>query len=124
MSKISHISFHSIPVTDQDRALAFWRDTVGFTVTTDADYMPGQRWIMLRPGDSDTQIHLDLVEEMPASEKPTIPFVAQDVGGMIQKLRDGGARIVQEPVPAPWDEKTTFAMFNDTEGNLILLSSQ
>ena len=124
MTQISHISFHSLPVTDQERALAFWRDVVGLTVTVDADYMPGQRWIMLRPGDAETQIHLDLVEEMPEREKPAIPFNCPDVEGMIARLKANDATVVQDPSPAPWDAETTFAMFNDSEGNLILLSSK
>ena len=121
---ISHIAFHSLPVTDQDRALAFWRDVMGFTVTTDADYMPGQRWIMLRPGTARTQLHLDLVEEMPERSKPAIPLITEDVAGMIERVREAGAEIDTEPQPAPWDAETTFAMFRDSEGNLILLSSR
>lgn len=124
MTHVSHITFHTLPVTDQDRALAFWRDIMDFEVTTDADYMPGQRWIMLRPGDAQTQIHLDLVEEMPKRDKPAIPFICPDVGATIAHLQDQGATIVQEPAPAPWDAETTFAMFNDSEGNLVLLSSK
>ena len=121
---ISHISFHSIPVTDQDRALAFWRDVMGFSVTVDADYMPGMRWIMLRPDGAQTQIHLDLVEEMPAHDKPTLPLIAPDVAAAVDRIRAGGGEITTEPGPAPWDAGTTFAMFKDSEGNLILLASQ
>ena len=121
---ISHISFHSLPVTNQDRALAFWRDVMGFTVTVDADYMPGMRWIMLRPSGAQTQIHLDLVEEMPERDKPAIPLIAPDVAATIETIRAADARITQEPGPAPWDQDTTFAMFNDSEGNLVLLSSR
>ena len=121
---ITHITFHTIPVTDQDRALAFWRDVVGFNVTVDADYMPGQRWIMLRPGEAETQIHLDLVGEMPERDKPAMPLIAPDVEVTTARLAEKGVEIVQEPAPAPWDETVTFPMFNDSEGNLILLSSK
>lgn len=120
---LSHISFLSIPVTDQDRALAFWRDVVGCPVKVDAEYMPGQRWIMLNVGEARTAIHLDLVETMPPRGKPVLPLIA-DVEATVAQLREHGATIVQEPAPAPWDEATTFAMFDDSEGNLILLSSK
>ncbi len=121
---ISHISFHSLPVTDQDRALAFWRDVMGFTITVDSDYMPGMRWIMLRPGDAETQIQLDKVEAMPERDKPAIPLIAPDVAAMIDKIRSAGAEVTTKPQPAPWDAETTFAMFHDSEGNLVLLSSR
>ena len=121
---IDHISFASIPVTDQDRALAFWRDVIGMTVDTDAEYMPGNRWIMLRPGDARTKVHLDLVEEMPEQTKPVLPLIAPDVEGFVAGLREHDVTITQEPAAAPWDAATTFAMFNDSEGNLILVSSK
>lgn len=120
---LRHVSFVTIPVTDHDRALAFWRDVLDCPVKADAEYMPGQRWIMLTIGDARTGVHLDLVEEMPPQEKPVLPIIA-DVETTIDRLKDHGAKIVQDPVPAPWDETTTFAMFNDSEGNLILLASK
>lgn len=121
---ISHITFHSIPVTDQDRALAFWRDVMQFTVTTDAEFMPNARWIMLRPGTAQTQIHLDHVDEMPERTKPVMPLIAEDVDATVAHLKTHDVEITQEPAPAPWDASTTFAMFLDSEGNLILLSSK
>ncbi|MEM7058172.1 MAG: VOC family protein [Pseudomonadota bacterium] len=124
MINISHITFHTLPVTDQDRALAFWRDVMGFEVSADAEYMPGQRWIMLRPWDARTNIHLDQVDEMPERDKPAIPFVCPDVDEAVTHLKSKDVEIVQDPAPAPWDADTVFAMFNDSEGNLVLLSSK
>lgn len=121
---ISHIGFATIPVTDLDRALVFWRDVMGFDVTADADYMPGMRWVTVRPAGARTHLHFDKVDEMPERDKPALPLIAPDVAAAVEKIRAGGAEIVTEPGPAPWDEETTYAMFNDTEGNLILLSSR
>ena len=121
---ITHISFCTIPVTDQDRALAFWRDQMGLTVDTDAEWQPGQRWIMLRAGDSRTKLHLDLVDEMPEQSKPVLPLIDPDVTATIDNLRGQGVTIIRDPGPAEWDETTTYAMFRDSEGNLILLSSK
>lgn len=124
MTGVSHVSFMSLPVTDQDRALAFWRDVMGFVVTTNADHTPGMRWIMLRPAEARTQIHLDKVEAMPPQgEKPVLPLEAPDVPEIVARLRSHGVEIVKDPGPAPWNAEVTYAMFNDSEGNLILLSS-
>ena len=121
---IDHISFASIPVTDLDRAIAFYRDVLGLGVDTDAEFMPGARWVMMRPGEARTKLHLDLVETMPEATKPAIPFISTDVAADIEKARAAGATIDAEPGPAPWNAETTFAMFRDSEGNQILLSSQ
>lgn len=121
---IDHISFASIPVTDLDRALAFWRDVMGLDVETDAEWQPGMRWVTLRAGDSRTKLHLDLVSEMPKQTRPVLPLIDTDVAGTTERLRAADVKIVREPGPAEWDEGTTYTMIHDSEGNLILLSSK
>ena len=60
---ISHVKFVSIPTGDQDRALKFWTDVVGFRVLTDQPFSDRQRWIELRIGSSDTRIVLFVSDE-------------------------------------------------------------
>ena len=55
---ISHVKFVSIPTTDQDRAVAFRTERVGFRLLTDQPFDDTQRWIELRIGSSDTRIVL------------------------------------------------------------------
>jgi catechol 2,3-dioxygenase-like lactoylglutathione lyase family enzyme len=43
---IKHLKFASIPTSDQERALAFWTEKMGFKVMTDQP-MGKQRWIEL-----------------------------------------------------------------------------
>ncbi len=38
-----------VPVVDQDRALAFYVDTLGFETRRDAAVGPGMRWIEVAP---------------------------------------------------------------------------
>ena len=46
---ISQIRTVAIPVTDQERSLAFYTDVLGFQKTLDAPFGPGQRWIEVSP---------------------------------------------------------------------------
>src|ERR1051326_8248117 len=55
---ITHVKFVSIPTSDQDRALAFWTEQVGFTLLTDQPFSEKQRWIELQVRDSDTRLVL------------------------------------------------------------------
>src|SRR5439155_8418838 len=57
-SMITHLKFVGIPVTDQDAALAFYTDKLGFKVVTDQPMGPTQRWIELRVGNSDSRVVL------------------------------------------------------------------
>ena len=46
---IKGIKFVNIPVADQNRALKFYTELLGFTIATDQAMGPsGQRWIELR----------------------------------------------------------------------------
>src|SRR3989442_8055816 len=60
---ISHVKFVSIPTRDQDRALKFWTERVGFRVLTDQPFDDKQRWIELRIGSSETRFVLFMFDE-------------------------------------------------------------
>src|ERR1700678_3794963 len=51
---ITHLKFAGIPVKDQDKALKFWTELMGFKVMTDQPMGPGQRWIELGVGSGPT----------------------------------------------------------------------
>ena len=55
---ITHLKFAGIPTRDQDRALAFYTEKLGFKVLTDQPMGPTQRWIELRIAASDTRVVL------------------------------------------------------------------
>jgi catechol 2,3-dioxygenase-like lactoylglutathione lyase family enzyme len=59
MGSIRRISLISIPVSDQERAKAFYAETLGFDVLADAEFGHGMRWIELAPeGSQNTSISL------------------------------------------------------------------
>jgi len=51
---IRGVKFASIPVTDQDRALAFYTEKLGFRLLTDQPFDKKQRWIELGISGTDT----------------------------------------------------------------------
>jgi catechol 2,3-dioxygenase-like lactoylglutathione lyase family enzyme len=55
---ITQLKFIGIPVSDQDRALAFYTEKLGFEISTDQPMGPGQRWIELRIARSATRVVL------------------------------------------------------------------
>jgi catechol 2,3-dioxygenase-like lactoylglutathione lyase family enzyme len=67
----------TLRVTDQDRALAFYTEKLGFNVNEDMD-LGGMRWLTVSPPDQpDLQVLL---------EKPGPPFVDADTAGQISSL--------------------------------------
>jgi len=53
---IKQIKFVSIPVRDQNRALDFYTDKLGFTIITDQPFDEKQRWIELRIPKAETRV--------------------------------------------------------------------
>ncbi|MEL6218824.1 MAG: VOC family protein [Pseudomonadota bacterium] len=118
---ISRIAFVSLSVTDLDRAIGFWRAVMGFAVTVDSEAMPGMRWVMLKAGDAETELHLDPVDALPPRDKPALPLTVADLDATVETLRSRGAAVVMEPKPAEWDPSTRYALIRDSEGNVIYL---
>jgi lactoylglutathione lyase len=59
VTHITGIRTVSIPVDDQDAALRFYRDTLGFTVLRDNPTPGGGRWIELAPGGDNAIVTLE-----------------------------------------------------------------
>jgi catechol 2,3-dioxygenase-like lactoylglutathione lyase family enzyme len=49
MAKVTTIGRVLVPVADQDKAIAFYTQTLGFTLTADAAFGQGSRWVEVTP---------------------------------------------------------------------------
>ena len=78
-----------IPVADQDRALAFYRDVLGFGVLVDAPLpQTGGRWIMLAPPGSPVSVSLvSATDSAPAGVETGIRFETLDAERTYATLR-------------------------------------
>jgi len=57
-TRIKQLATVAVPVADQDRALEFYLDKLGFEKRTDAPFGPGLRWIEVAPSGATTTIAL------------------------------------------------------------------
>ena len=108
----------ALPVKDQGRALEFWTSKVGFKVFTDQS-MGDMRWIELKLPGADTMLVLHKRPEHAPGAEPLVSFVADDVQGTYDELRARGVEFTQPPKKERWGE---FAVFKDSEGNLIVFA--
>ncbi|HEX2558763.1 VOC family protein [Phenylobacterium sp.] len=119
-----HIKFAHLPVADQERALAFWRDRLGLEVALDQSYGGGWRWIELSiPGAQTRLLFTERAADAPKSEQPSLILVVDDVDAEAAALKARGVAFVEEPRAAPWSPGERYAMFEDSEGNRVLISS-
>ena len=121
---IRGIKFISVPVKDQDKALAFYTELLGFKVKTDQEFIPGgQRWIELSIPGADTGLSLFTPEghEKRIGEHQSISFWCDDVFATADAMKKNGVIFTKEPTTEPWG---SVAVFKDADGNQLVLSSR
>ena len=124
------ITITSVLVDDQDKALAFYTDILGFQKKTDIPLGEAKWLTVVSPADPDGVELLLEPDGHPAAGPfkralvedgiPLTSFAVDDVQAEFERLRDLGVRFVQEPLD---QGPVVTAVFDDTCGNLIQIAS-
>jgi predicted enzyme related to lactoylglutathione lyase len=104
----------SVPVTDVDRAKAFYVDQVGFNPDHDHQVSDDMRFVQLTPPGSACSIAIGsgIADTEPGSVRG-LQLVVPDIEAAQTQLRDGGVEVgdIQD---FPWGR---FVFFSDPDGN-------
>jgi lactoylglutathione lyase len=104
-----------IPVTNQDRALEFYVEKLGFAKRLDVPYGDGKRWIEVAPPGATTTIALvPSRDEVPAGVETGIRFTTRDADADHADLR---ARGVDADEVLRWQGAPPMFAFRDQDGN-------
>jgi catechol 2,3-dioxygenase-like lactoylglutathione lyase family enzyme len=125
------IKVTSVLVDDQDKALRFYTEMLGFVKKTDVP-VGEARWLTVVSPEEPEGTELLLEPDAHPAAKPFkqalvedgVPFTSfavEDVQDEFERLRGLGVRFTHEPVEAG---PVTTAVFDDTCGNLIHIASQ
>lgn len=117
------VRFTSIPVSDQDKSLAFYTEKLGFEVVTDQPFGNGQRWIELRPPGSETMIVLFTPpgQEERIGNFQNVAFTSDDVEKDYRELSEKGVEFLEPAKRQEWGG--IQAIFQDPDGNKFVLAS-
>src|ERR1700691_1059819 len=120
---IRGIKFISIPVRDQDAALKFYTEALGFKVVTDQPFNDKQRWIELMIPGAETGIVLFTPDghENRIGDFQPLSFWCDDVFATAKIMESKGVEFAAEPKKESWG---TSAIFQDPDGNKFVLSSR
>jgi predicted enzyme related to lactoylglutathione lyase len=118
---ITHVKFVNIPTRNQDLALAFYTEQLGFRVITDQPHDDKQRWIELRIGGSDTRLVLFTGDEARIGSYFSGALACDNVEKTYRELSERGVKFLSPPKQEPWGH---FAVFEDPDGNKFVLSSR
>ena len=112
---ITEIAFTGIPVTDINRARAFYEDVLGLKVS---DEMMGGKWIEYAVGD-DTLAIANVGEQWVPSDQGTgAAFEVEDFDEAIKRLKDRHVRFAAEPFETPC---CYMAVVQDPDGNKLMI---
>jgi predicted enzyme related to lactoylglutathione lyase len=116
------MKFMSIPVADQDRALKFYTEKLGFKIATNQEMAPGKRWIELRIGNAQTRFVLFTMdgEEGRVGTRMNCSIACDDVEATYRQLAARGVAFEGPPQKQPWG---SFVIMKDSEGNSFVLGS-
>ena len=120
---IKRIKFLGIPVRDQEQALKFYTEKLGFRVLTDQQFSEKQRWIELTIPGADTGVVLFTPEghEDRIGTFVNTSWEVDNVEKTYADLQAKGVEFAGAPQKQPWG---TFVIMKDSEGNQIVLSSR
>jgi len=119
---IRGIKFASIPVTDQDRAIRFYTEKLGFRLLADHPFDDKQRWIEMGIPGSDTRVVLFKTDRglQPGSDM-NVTFWTDDVESTARELEAKGVEFTVKPQKADWG---TFSIFRDPDGNKFVMGTK
>jgi glyoxylase I family protein len=122
------IKLNSIFVENQDRALEFYTEVLGFRKSKDVP-VGEYKWLTVVSPEGSPDVELVLEPNSNPAAKafqesifqqgiPTTAFEVDDIHGEVRRLKAHGVMFTMEPTPAG---PVTVAIFADTCGNLIQL---
>ena len=120
MTTITDVRTVAIDVRDQDTALAFYTDTLGFEKRLDAPISPTTRWIEVAPHGAATSIALTAADDTsdPVGAETGIRFTVPDAQAERDALRARGVAVGEL---LRWDDVPTMFTFDDPDGNRFVV---
>jgi catechol 2,3-dioxygenase-like lactoylglutathione lyase family enzyme len=112
---ISEVSTVGVPVKDQDAALAFYANTLGFETRLDGEFGPGQRWLEVAPPDATTSVALMATEPQRTGIDTQIRLTTTDARADHAALRAAGVDVDSEVIEYP----VPMFRLRDPDGNVL-----
>jgi catechol 2,3-dioxygenase-like lactoylglutathione lyase family enzyme len=121
MPEITQVGRVMVPVSDQDSAIAFYRDKLGFEVTADVPFGDGDRWVEVAPQGGGTALALVPPEgDYQVGRMTGISLSTKDPRADHEELKAKGVDVDEELMGGEGPVPLMF-FFRDGDGNHLLL---
>ena len=117
-TRIDKVGTVVVPVSDQDRAVAFYVDTLGFEKRTDVPFGNGYRWVEVAPEASRPRSPScrRRPASRPATSRPASACNTSDIDALYAELKDAGVDVDDE-VSRMGDPVPPLFWFRDPDNN-------
>jgi lactoylglutathione lyase len=113
--QVEEVRTVGVPVTDQDRAIRFYVNTLGFETRLDVPIGPGKRWIIVTPPQGTASIALVAADQhQPAGVETGIRLISRDADTDHAALIANG---VDADQVLHWEGVPPMFAFRDQDGN-------
>ena len=122
MMTIEGVQVVSEPVSDRDKARAFYTDTLGFELRAENTFGEGARWIEVAPRGSATSLTLvTWFDAMPPGSLQGLVFAVDNVRATHERLLAKGIPLDFPPREMPGGLQ---AVFHDPDGNGFVIAGR
>lgn len=119
-TRLTQVATVMVPVNDQDEAIEFYLDKLGFEKRNDVPFGDGDRWVEVAPPGASTTVALVRPREGEATGIETrVAFASEDIDADHAALRERGVDVDDE-VMRMGDPVPPMFFFRDQDGNRLL----
>lgn len=115
--KVLGVDYVYFPVSDLEKATAFYRDVLGLTPS----FSVGGMWGELQAGNMTVALHVEDDAPIAAPDsgmRPSTAFACEDVAAMAERVKEAGGSVAMEPFESG---TCTIAVVSDLDGNPVML---
>ena len=124
MPGINRVGRVMVPVADQDAAIAFYREKLGFEVTADIPFGDGERWVEVTPAAGGASLALVPPRgEYQTGRMTGIALDTSDAAAMQRELKAMGVDVDEEAMGGDGTVPPLF-FIRDGDGNRLMVVQQ
>jgi catechol 2,3-dioxygenase-like lactoylglutathione lyase family enzyme len=121
MPQVKQVGRVVIPVSDQDAAIAFYTDKLGFSLAADIPFGDGDRWVEVAPPGGGTAVALSRAQGSYQPGRETgIALTSEDPRADYEELKGKGVDVDQNLMGGDGTVPLLF-MFRDQDGNGLMI---
>jgi catechol 2,3-dioxygenase-like lactoylglutathione lyase family enzyme len=122
MTQITQLGRVMVPVSDQDAGIAFYRDTLGFSVVADVPFGDGDRWVEVKPPTGSASVALVPGRgDYQPGRMTGIGLESTDPRADHADLRERGVDVDDEVMGGDGTVPLLF-FFRDPDGNTLMIA--